>query len=403
MAVSVLHRGGCHCGRVRFSFTAPPSLVAWSCNCSNCSMRGNLHSIIPASSFALAPSTSADALTEYRFGSCTARHLFCSACGITSYYVPRSNPDGVAVTIACIDAGTVASVDVKSFDGRNWEASHAASGIAACSELVAAVAPPPEGVARLNEWGLPIGPPLPPGWRPCALPSRTVPLIGRYCTLEPMDATRHGCDLAAAWASAIDARDWTYLFESRPADASAYATFIATLEASVDPFHYAIVDTTTRRAVGSISLMRLQPEHGVVEIGHVIYSPLLQRSCAGTEAIALLLSHAFDDLRYRRVEWKCDALNARSKGAAGRYGFVEEGVFRSAIVYKGRARDTAWFSMLAGVEWHRVRDALRAWLSPDNFDAAGRQREPLAARAGVPEGAPRGSGGCACDGCPGRT
>ena len=127
----VTHRGGCHCGNVAFTFTAPPRLVAWDCNCSICAMKRNTHAIIPAPTFTLL--TPAANMSEYRFGTCQARHLFCSTCGVCAYYHPRSNPDGIAVTIACLAPGSVASVEVRPYDGRNWEAAHAATGIAAQS------------------------------------------------------------------------------------------------------------------------------------------------------------------------------------------------------------------------------------------------------------------------------
>ena len=131
MSSEVLHRGGCHCGAVAFTFTAPAALVAWDCSCSICSMRRNTHTIIPSTSFTLL--TPPGSMSEYRFGTRTARHLFCSTCGVCSYYHPRSNPDGIAVTVACIHPGTVAAVEVRPFDGRHWEQAHAATGIAAHS------------------------------------------------------------------------------------------------------------------------------------------------------------------------------------------------------------------------------------------------------------------------------
>ncbi|XP_024369835.1 uncharacterized protein [Physcomitrium patens] len=129
----VQHRGGCHCGGVRFEVMAPASVVAWNCNCSNCAMRGNIHFIVPNGDFKLEES-SKDYLTLYTFNTHIAKHYFCKVCGITSFYIPRSNPDGVAVTVKCVDPGTLASVEIKTFDGQNWEASYAKSGIAAASE-----------------------------------------------------------------------------------------------------------------------------------------------------------------------------------------------------------------------------------------------------------------------------
>jgi hypothetical protein len=128
---NVAHAGGCHCGGVRFTLRAPARLVAWDCNCSICRVKRNVHAVVPAADFEL--TAGAGLLTEYRFGTHVARHLFCRVCGVQAFYHPRSNPDGVAVTVACLDAGTVVAVEVRDFDGVNWEASVAASGIRACS------------------------------------------------------------------------------------------------------------------------------------------------------------------------------------------------------------------------------------------------------------------------------
>lgn len=351
-----------------------------------------MHAIVPSSAFTLNPSTPVDALLEYRFGSRMARHLFCATCGITSFYVPRSNPDGIAVTIACIDPGTVESVEVKQFDGRNWEASAAATGIAACSvvaaeaapevaPVVAPVAPPLKG--RSNEFGQPIGPEL-VGWVPLAPPPH-VALEGRYCTLQPLAAAAHAADLHAAWALAPDARGWTYLFAERPTDAAGALSLVAGAAARADERHYAVMLPAAAAgeravAVGSLAFMRIDPAHGVLEIGHVNFtSPRLAATRAATEAVALLLRTAFAS-GFRRVEWKCDALNAPSRRAAARYGFAAEGVFRGAVVYKGRERDTAWFAITRN-DWPHVEAALDAWLAADNFDERGVQRTQLRAGA----------------------
>ncbi|PKU79030.1 hypothetical protein MA16_Dca000374 [Dendrobium catenatum] len=131
---TIIHSGGCHCKKVRWQVEAPPSVVVWQCNCSNCSMRGNIHFIVPSSRFKLI-GDSEQYLTTYTFGSHTAKHLFCKICGITSFYIPRSNPDGIAVTVKCVDDGTISNVEVKLFDGGNWEKSYEQSSIAALSKL----------------------------------------------------------------------------------------------------------------------------------------------------------------------------------------------------------------------------------------------------------------------------
>lgn len=131
----VLHSGGCHCKRVRWQVQAPSSIVAWKCDCSNCSMRGNTQFIVPSERFELL-GESKEFLTTYTFGTHTAQHKFCKVCGITSFYIPRSNPDGVSVTFGCVDPGTITHVEIKDFDGKNWENSYNTSGIASCSKVL---------------------------------------------------------------------------------------------------------------------------------------------------------------------------------------------------------------------------------------------------------------------------
>ena len=213
------------------------------------------------------------------------------------------------------------------------------------------------------------------GWSPPPSPSREA-IAGRWCRLEPLDAGRHADDLFAAYAVAPDARDWTYLPLERPADADALRALVASQALSRDPLHFAIVAADTGHAVGSAALMRIDPVNGVIEVGHINFSPDLKRTRAGTEAIFLLMRLAFD-LGYRRLEWKCDSLNAPSRRAALRYGFTFEGIFRQAVVTKGRNRDTAWYAIIDR-DWPGVRARIAAWLEPGNFDLAGRQRRPLA-------------------------
>ena len=202
-------------------------------------------------------------------------------------------------------------------------------------------------------------------------------MVGRYCRLEPLDAERHAAALFDAYADAPDERDWTYVHRRRPASLSQFREEAAVLAVQSDPLSFAVVDLASGQAVGTIALMRIDPLHGVIEVGGVIFSPRMQRRPTGTEAIYLLGRRVFDELGYRRFEWKCDSLNARSMRAARRYGFTFEGIFRQAIVYHGRSRDTAWFSMLDS-EWPRARTAFERWLDPDNFDEHGLQRRSLA-------------------------
>ncbi|QWF84994.1 GNAT family N-acetyltransferase [Amycolatopsis sp. CA-230715] len=229
---------------------------------------------------------------------------------------------------------------------------------------------------RTNELGQPIGHAL-SGWTPRSAP--TTPLLkGRYCRLERLDSHRHAEALFEADQLDTAGESWTYLPYGPFTAFADYRRWVEQVQDGQDPLFYAIVSTDRREpaAVGVLSLLRIQPEFGVAEVGHVHYSPLLQRGRAATEAQYLLASHVLDDLGYRRFEWKCDALNAGSRAAAERLGFSYEGTFRQATVVKGRNRDTAWYSIIDS-EWPAVRDRFTAWLHPDNFDAEGTQRTPL--------------------------
>jgi RimJ/RimL family protein N-acetyltransferase len=227
---------------------------------------------------------------------------------------------------------------------------------------------------RKNQYDQEIGSAV-QGWSGCPRPQRNA-MQGRYCRLEPVDVERHAADLFSAYMEAPDGRDWTYLFAERPETDAVFRDYLAKLTMTEDPLHYTIVDARTAQAVGTAALMRIDPMHGVIEVGSITYSPRMKRSRVGTEAMYLLMRLAFDELGYRRFEWKCDSLNAASRAAAVRYGFTFEGIFRRAIVYKGRSRDTAWYSITAE-EWPRMRLAFETWLAPENFDGSGRQRRQL--------------------------
>jgi RimJ/RimL family protein N-acetyltransferase len=216
-----------------------------------------------------------------------------------------------------------------------------------------------------------------PDWTPRAMPPAT-PMVGQYCRVEPVDLSRHGAELFDANMDDADGKNWTYLFNDFPAEREGYLAWLTAHAAKADPMPHAIIDLATGRAVGLASFMRIDTANGVIEVGHINYTPRLQRRRAATEAMYLMMKRVFDELGYRRYEWKCDALNAPSRAAARRYGFRFEGVFRKAVMYKGRARDTAWFS-ITDTEWPAVRDAFERWLATDNFDAAGQQRSSLAA------------------------
>ncbi|HET9147382.1 MAG TPA: GNAT family protein [Acetobacteraceae bacterium] len=229
---------------------------------------------------------------------------------------------------------------------------------------------------RENGYAQPVGEPV-AGWAPRPYPPRTA-MQGRFCRVEPIDPARHAEELFEAYHLAPDGRDWTYLpSEELPADLPWFRDQLMKYAASNDPLHFAVIDAGTGKAVGTCAYLRIAPDHGVIEIGHIAWSPLLQRRPASTEAMFLMMRRAFDELGYRRYEWKCDSLNAPSRRAAERYGFTFEGVFRQALVTKGRNRDTAWFSII-GCEWPEIRRAFEAWLAPENFGADGRQRRGLA-------------------------
>jgi len=232
-----------------------------------------------------------------------------------------------------------------------------------------------------NDHGQPLGRPV--EWSGATAPAKDAVLEGVGVRLEPI-GPQHVDDLFAALCREDDEPTWTYLSWERPRSRDEMAAIVADGAADPDRVMYAFVARETGRAVGFGSLMRIDPAMGSIEIGQIAYGRQLQRSRAGTEAMALLMRHVFDELGHRRYEWKCDSLNAASRRAAIRLGFIWEGRFRNAVVYKGRNRDTDWFS-ITDLEWPRVRAALDAWLDERNFDASGRQRVRLAARPSAPD------------------
>jgi RimJ/RimL family protein N-acetyltransferase len=213
-------------------------------------------------------------------------------------------------------------------------------------------------------------------WRGAQAPRRVV-LEGRYGRLEPLDPARHAADLLRS-AQAPGAEDrFRYLFETAPEDAESLQAWLDKAAASNDPLFFAVIDKATGQAEGRQALMRIDPSHGVIEVGSILWGPAIARTRVATEALFLVARHVFDDLGYRRFEWKCNDLNLPSKRAAERFGFRYEGLFRQHMVVKGENRDTAWFAII-DTEWPAIRAGFHAWLSPDNFDSAGRQRAPLA-------------------------
>ncbi|WP_207694344.1 hypothetical protein DOK67_0000930 [Enterococcus sp. DIV0212c] len=227
---------------------------------------------------------------------------------------------------------------------------------------------------RVNEYGQSIGAPI-KNWSKREYPTKVI-LDGMYCRLEKMDPTKHLEDLYQVYGPASNPKTWTYIpmvsFENK-ADFSMY---LESASKSHDPFHYVIIDKANGKALGTLALMRIDRDQGSIEVGYVIYSDQLKKTRIATEAQYLLACYVLDELGYRRYEWKCDALNEPSRKAALRLGFVFEGIFRNALVYKERNRDTAWFSMIDS-EWPRNKSRMDVWLDPSNFTADGKQKKRL--------------------------
>jgi RimJ/RimL family protein N-acetyltransferase len=229
--------------------------------------------------------------------------------------------------------------------------------------------------AERNELGQPVGPAV-PGWTPRPLPPKTA-MAGRLSTVEPLDPGSHAAQLFAAYAEDREGRLWTYYNYGPFAEPAAYRQWVESACADPGRLFHAIVDNSSGRAVGVAAFINAQPAVGVVEIGSLVFSPLLQRRPAATEALFLMMRRCFDELGYRRCEWKCDSLNEPSRNAAARLGFRYEGLFRQATITRGRNRDTAWFSVIDS-EWPALRAAFERWLDPANFDGDGNQRRNLA-------------------------
>jgi RimJ/RimL family protein N-acetyltransferase len=209
---------------------------------------------------------------------------------------------------------------------------------------------------------------------PCPRPAKVV-LDGRYARLEPLAAGHAPALFEASAAPGAESR-FAYLFDEVPAGLPEMNSWIAKISAGDDPLFSAVIDKASGRAAGRQALMRITPEQGVIEIGNILWGPAIARTRAATEALYLAARHIFEDLGYRRFEWKCNDLNEPSKAAARRFGFTYEGLFRQHMWAKGANRDTAWFSMLDS-EWPRFRREYDRWLDPANFDAAGNQRSKL--------------------------
>ncbi len=222
----------------------------------------------------------------------------------------------------------------------------------------------------------------PVGARVDAAPARqpgAVRLVGRYGSIERLDASRHRDSLRDVTAG--HDRIWTYMAYGPFGDAAVFSDWLTSREEAPDPFYYAVVEPAGR-AVGLAALMAIRPDMRVVEVGNILLSPELQRTALATEAQYLLARYAFETLGFRRYEWKCDALNAASRRAALRFGFAFEGIFRDHMIINGRSRDTAWFAMLES-DWPDRKAAFERWLAPENFNPDGTQKARLGALSGV--------------------
>lgn len=231
--------------------------------------------------------------------------------------------------------------------------------------------------AHQNLFHQPVGFPV-PNWTPPPAPPQTI-LEGRYCRVEPLRADQHAATLYAA-NSADPGHMWTYLGYGPFEGYGNYKEWMESIESSQDPRFHAIVEKATGQASGVAAYLRIDRNNGVIEVGHIVYAPRLRRAAAATEAMFLLMQQAFG-LGYRRYEWKCDALNAPSRAAAQRLGFSYEGLFRQAVIYKGRNRDTAWYAM-TDQDWPAIRAAFTQWLAPENFDEQGQQHMALSTLTG---------------------
>ncbi|MBA3446488.1 MAG: GNAT family N-acetyltransferase [Pseudaminobacter sp.] len=212
-------------------------------------------------------------------------------------------------------------------------------------------------------------------WQPRPRPER-VPLEGRYVRLEPLDAESHGDGLFEASTVADASERFRWLPEYPPQSRADHQPWLDKAAASEDPLYYTVIDAASGKVAGRQTYLRIDPANGVIEIGHIYWNGLVARKPAATEALFLFAKYAFDDLGYRRFEWKCNNANAPSKRAAERFGFQFEGIFRQAGVVKGQNRDTAWYSII-DKEWPALKRAYENWLDPANFDADGQQKRRL--------------------------
>ena len=225
-----------------------------------------------------------------------------------------------------------------------------------------------------NELGQQIGAPV-NDWQSVERPPLTI-MDGRFCHLEPIDIEAHATQLFQAYQHDKENRNWTYLPYGPFVYEAGFRQWISDACLGNDPMYFTVIDKTTSKAVGVATFMRIEPAQGVIEVGHINFSPLMQRTAMATEAMYLMMRRVFEELGYRRYEWKCDSLNAPSRKAAERLGMQFEGIFRQATMYKGRNRDTAWYS-ITDQEWPALNQAFKKWLALDNFYNDGQQKVKL--------------------------
>ena len=223
-----------------------------------------------------------------------------------------------------------------------------------------------------NEFGQPIGEPV-ADWKGVDYPRREA-MEGRVCRLESLEVERHLEDLYSAFDG--DDELWTYMAVGPFPSIDAFSDWMQPTSKADDPLFYALIDKASGKALGMAAYMRIKPQAGAIEVGSISFSRQLQKTVIATEAMYLMMQQVFDVFGYRRYEWKCDSLNAASRKAAERFGFHFEGIFKQALVYKGRNRDTAWFAILDS-EWPAIKQAYDKWLSEENFDKYGQQKQKL--------------------------
>ena len=225
-----------------------------------------------------------------------------------------------------------------------------------------------------NDLGQPIGFST-TTWQPPYRPDRN-PSQGRWCRIEPLNADQHAEALYAAFSTDDNQHNWTYMPYGPFKRFDEFNSWLQEIALGEDPLFHTIVDLKTEKPVGMASYLRINPKDGVIEVGHIHFSPLMQRTTLATESMYLMMKRVFDELGYRRYEWKCDSLNKPSCKAASRLGFTFEGIFRQLTMYKGRNRNTAWYAII-DKDWLAIRNAFESWLDPKNFNEGGNQRQSL--------------------------